>query len=159
MNRIREAQIRRVARVAVLLTASLALSCGDETTSPCPQVTGAAGIRLVSHGHELYRQDGATQQGAITVAPGGLVHAIECTFLDAQGRAIAIANDCQADSLTVVSLNPAIAVVSRDAGLRFFFNVSGETIGQTTLDLQLLQDSAARFTALPIPVVVPGAIP
>jgi len=142
-----------------LVAACFTLSCGDDSTGPCPTVTGATGLVLVSHGRELYRQTGAAQQGAITVRAGDLVHAIECTFLDRDGRPIAIASNCQTDSLAVDSLDPVVAAVSRDAGLRFFFNVSGVSPGNTTLQLSLVHEANPVFTALAIPVLVTSPTP
>ena len=153
-------KLRRAAGLAVALVAAcFTLSCGDDSTGPCPTVTGATGLVLVSHGRELYRQTGAVQQGTINVRAGDLVHAIECRFLDRDGRPIAIAGNCQTDSLAVDSLDPAVAAVSRDAGLRFFFNVSGVSPGNTTLQLRLVHEANPVFTALPVPVLVTSPTP
>lgn len=159
IQRLKPSRSRANGRAAALLALSLTVSCGDDATAPCQGVTNAAGVILTSHGHELYRQVGAAQQGAITVASGGLLHGIECTFVDANAQAIPIANGCQTDSVAVESMDPGVASVSRDAGLRLFFNVSGVTPGSTTLSLRLMHENNTRFTALPVPVEITSPVP
>jgi|CXWL01.1.fsa_nt_gi hypothetical protein len=150
---------RAAGLAAALVAACFTLSCGGDSAAPCPTATAPIGVVLVSHGRELYRQTGAAQHGTITVRAGDLVHAIECTFLDRDNRPIAIANNCQTDSLAVDGLDPAVAAVSRDAGLRFLFNVSGVNPGNTTLQLRLVHEMNPLFTALAIPVVVTNPTP
>lgn len=150
---------RKRAKVGAVALLTLTLvSCGDDATAPCPDVTNTAGVILTSHGHELYRQVGAAQQGALTVASGGLLHGIQCTFVDANAQAIPIANRCGTDSVAVESLDPGVASVSRDAGLRLYFNVSGVAPGSTTLALRLLHENDPSFTALPVPVEITGPV-
>lgn len=144
---------------AALLALALTVSCGEDATAPCPAVTNATGVILTSHGRELYREVAGVQQGTLTIPSGGLLHGVECTFVDANAHAIAIANECQTNSVGVESLDPGVASISRDVGLRFFFNVSGGTPGNTTLDLRLIQDGQARFTAQPVPVEVTMPVP
>ena len=139
---------------ATFLMPCLSLSCGDGNTGPCPTVPTVSGVILVSHGRELYRQTDAMSAGTITVREGDLVHAIACTFLDADGHTIVIGNDCQSNSIAIESGDPAVATITRDAGLRFFFNVSGVNAGSTLLALRLVHETSSQFTALPVPVVV-----
>jgi hypothetical protein len=151
--------MRAARRAGFGVVACLALSCGNgaDPGNDCTRRNDVAGFVLVSHGDTLCTQWQAQVTGRIASIPGGLVHGIQVTFLAPDHTDIPLANGCTVKSLQVSVADSTIAEITRDQGLRWYFNVQARNIGTTTLALSLRRSGQTDFTSQPIPIFT-GAI-
>lgn len=160
----RRAAVRRLAgaSVAALLWAS---GCGGGTTGPaagngiCGHVEFAGGVDMVSHGNPLFHQFGFDTTGSMSVVVGAILHGIEVTFLDENAKPIPIPNDCDIMRLEIQLVDPTLAHITQDDGVRWRFNIVGDKAGTTTLTVGLWHDGHAHFTSQPITLTVVPTVP
>lgn len=149
------------ASVAVLLlTSGCKQASGPSVDNGiCGHIEFAGGVDMVSHGSDVFHQFGFQTTGNMSVVVGAVLHGIDVTFLDENALPIHLANDCGIMRMDVEMLDSTLADITRDAGLRWRFNVVGKKAGRTTLTVALWHDGHAHFTSEPITLTVVAPAP
>jgi hypothetical protein len=134
----------RIAIVATLAACG-AVACNDwgTTTEVRPPTDDTVCTQWQSH-----------VDHPIQLRPAVLLHGIQVTFRDSSGADIHLGNDCALDFLSLSMADSTVALVTRDLGLRWYFNILTLKPGSTTLEVSLWQNDAINFTSQAIPVVV-----
>jgi hypothetical protein len=155
-------RVHRVASALAAAALAFAFACdqGSGTAGPgpdpggCEHVDNAGGVELRLHGVQLYRQSMSQATGAIEVTDGGRIDSIEAVFLDLNGAAIPIPNDCTINELRFEIADPSVIEIAPQPGLRWFFDVVAKRQGATMLRVFLWHDNHAHFRSEQIPVEV-----
>jgi len=157
---------RAVTLAAAVLAATLAAGCGDGPSGPgtddgtCGHIDFAGGVDLQSAGVPVFHQFGFQTTGDITIPVGGTLHGVEVTFLDGDGLPIVIPNDCDIMRVETDFLDPSIAEMQREPGLRWRIDFTGKKVGTTTVRVELWHTVQRHFhfRSEPIQVTVTPAL-
>ena len=156
----RTSNARGTVLLAVALSGLLAASCGDgpqgpgNNDGPCAHIDYAGGVNLQAAGSMVFHQYGFQTTGSITIPFGGTLQDVEITFLDGDGNPIVIPNDCDIMRAETDFLDPTIAEVQREPGLRWVIDFTGKKVGTTTVRVELWHLVHRHFRSEPIQVTV-----